>query len=107
MSSHVEGYITAMQGQELNTADAMKRKEKNLEKKGKLDNICRLCKKSTETFFHLISSCPEISSSLYLYIRHNAAAKVILEAVILEEKDNRVKIIKQLEQVTEINDLEI
>ena len=81
MSSHVEGYITATQEQELNTKDAMKRKEKNLEKKGRLDNTCRLCKKSTE-----ISSCPEISSSLYLYIRHNAVAKVILEAVIQEKK---------------------
>ena len=77
MSSHVERYITAMQEQELNTKDAMKRKERNLEKKGRLDNTCRLCKKSTETFFHLISSCPEISSNLYLHIRHNAVAKVI------------------------------
>ena len=95
MSFHIEGYITAIQEQELNTKGAMKRKEENLEKKGKLDNICRLCKKSTETFFHLISSCPEISSSLYLYLRHNAVAKVILEAV---------QIIKEPEQVTEIND---
>ena len=45
MSSHVEGYITAMQEQELNTKDAMKRREKNLEKKGKLDNICRKVQK--------------------------------------------------------------
>ena len=94
MSSHVEGYITTMQEQELNTKDAIKRKENHPEKKGKLDNTCRLCKKSTQTFFHLISGCPEISTSLYLYIRHNAIAKTILKAVIQEEKDNRVKIIK-------------
>ena len=37
MSSQVEGYITVMQEQELNIKDAMKRKEKNSEKKGRLD----------------------------------------------------------------------
>ena len=55
----------------------MKRKEKNLEKKGKLDNTCRLCKKSTEMFFHLISSCPEISSELYQRRRVSQLGEIV------------------------------
>ena len=82
MLSHVEGYLVAMQEQEINTKDALKRKEKNLEKKRTMNNSCRLCHKNTETLFHITTGCPEVSSNLYLNIRHNAIAKVIFQSII-------------------------
>ena len=100
MSSHVEGYLMAMQEQEINTKDALERKEKNLEKKRTMDNSCRLCHKNTETLFHITTGCPEASSSLYLNIRHNAVAKVIFQCIINKTEDTNHRMEKEPEPIT-------
>ena len=107
MSSHVEGYLMAMQEQEINTKDALKRKEKNLEKKRTMNNSCRLCHKNTETLFHITTGCPEVSSSLYLNIRHNAIAKVIFQSIINKNEGTNHRMNKGPEPITHSKDLEI
>ena len=107
MSSHVEGYLMAMQEQEINTKDALKRKEKNLEKKRSMDNSCRLCHKNTETLFHITTGCPEVSSSLYLNIRHNVVAKVIFQCIINKNEGTNHRMNKEPEPITHSKDLEM
>ena len=97
----------AMQEQEINTKDALKRKEKNPEKKQTMSNTCRSCKKSVETLFHITTGCCTISSSLYLNIRHNAVAKVILESILNKNENTARKIFKEPEPITISGNLKI
>ena len=70
LSSHVEGYGTALQEQEIPMKAMIKRrtKEPNIESK------CRLCKDQEETVFHVLGSCSSFSSNLYLTTRHDNTA---------------------------------
>ena len=107
MSSHVEGYILALQEQEINIRDSLKRKEKNLKKKQEMNSTCRLCRKNVETLYHVTTGCPAVSSSLYLNIRHNAIAKIIFKNIINENENTMQKIFKDPEPITVFRDLEI
>ena len=42
-----------------------------------MNSTCRLCRSAEENIFHIICSCPKLSSSLYLPIRHDQIAKSI------------------------------
>ena len=81
ISSHLEGYATALQEQEIGTRVTIKRRVKDQ----KLPTKCRLCKKQNEDVFHVVGSCPEMSSNLYINARQNPVAKVILNEVIKED----------------------
>ena len=74
LSSHVEGYATALQEQEILTKATIKRctKEPNIESK------CRLCKDQEETIFHVLGSCSSLSSNLYLTTRHDNIARELV-----------------------------
>ena len=74
LSSHVEGYATALQEQEIPTKATIKwhTEEPNIESK------CRLCKDQEETVFHVLGSCSSLSSNLYLTKRHDNIAKELL-----------------------------
>ena len=85
ISSHLEGYATALQEQEIGTQVTIKRV-----KGQKLPTKCRLCKKQNEDVFHAVGSCPEMSSNLYTTARHNPVAKVILNEVIKEDQQPRI-----------------
>ena len=80
MISHTEGYIFAIQEQEINT--------RTLESKGEqinnteFDKRCRFCHCRTEDIFHLLSSCPGLSASMYLPMRHDEVGKVVYNAFI-------------------------
>ena len=86
ISSHLEGYATALQEQEIGTRVTIKRRVKDQ----KLPTKCRLCKKQNEDVFHVVGSCPEMSSNLYTPARHNPVPKVILNEVIKEDQQPRI-----------------
>ena len=61
-SSHVEGYLMAIQEQELDAKETRKRRKKDEEKKRRMDKKCRACHENEESVFHLVCSCPNSSS---------------------------------------------
>ena len=71
LTSHVEGYISAIQEQELCTKKTRKRREKDQEKKSQMDVKCRICGEHNETVFHLVCNCPSLASALYISVRDN------------------------------------
>ena len=84
LSSHAEGYITAIQEQEINTKALKKRRE---EKENPMfNNMCRYCGKAKEDIFHLLASCSHLSASLYLPVRHDEVARVLYNAIIRKEQ---------------------
>ena len=78
--SHTEGYIFAIQEQEINTR-ALKAKRENKNNPG-FDAKCRFCHRKTEDIFHLLCSCDQLSASLYLPMRHDEVAKVVYNSII-------------------------
>ena len=77
-SSHVEGYICAIQEEELQT-NALKAKRMP---ESNTNPLCRLCKNSKETIQHVIACCPRLSASMYLPIRHNKVANIVYQNII-------------------------
>ena len=91
ISSHVEGYICAIQEEEINT--------KLLQHKRSRDETnpnCRLCHTQRESIQHIIACCPKLSASMYLPIRHNEVAKVIYENLISSETKVPMKSIQEV-----------
>ena len=82
-SSHVEGFICAIQEEELQT-NALKAKRTP---DSGISPLCRLCKGSKETIQHVIASCPRSSASMYLPIRHNKVANIVYQNII--QKSNK------------------
>ena len=72
MSSHIEGFICAIQEQEIRTRLLIKKRE-NPESNPR----CRFCKAAEESIFHILNSCSYLSISMYLPVRHNEVAKII------------------------------
>ena len=60
-SAHVEGYIMSIQKQELDTKETRKRREKNQEKKNRMDIRYRMCNENDETVYQLIFSCSKLA----------------------------------------------
>ena len=78
ISSHVEGYICAIQEQEINTRKLQQRREGTENCDGK----CRHCHIHDEDIFHILCSCGSLSESLYLPARHNEVGKSLYNAII-------------------------
>ena len=53
LSSHVEGYLCAVQEQEIETRKLRKQREKNRDMQMKMPSVCRLCGREEETIFHI------------------------------------------------------
>ena len=85
-SAHVEGYIMSIQEQELDTKETRKRREKNQEKKNRMDIRCRMCNENDETVYHLICSCPKLAPTLYLEARHSQIARILYQEIMKNEK---------------------
>ena len=82
-SSHVEGYICAIQEEEIFTrALEVKRKEDST-----VNPNCRLCGSTKETIQHIIASCPRLSASMYLPVRHNKVAYVVYQYLVDKHND--------------------
>ena len=86
LTSHMEGYICAIQEQELKTRDALKRREKGPPKKSQMLARCHICHKNEENIFHLICSCPHLAHTIYLNDRHNQVARIVYQEIMKAEK---------------------
>ena len=78
LSSHIEGYIFAIQEEEINTNLLAAKRDGESNRNAN----CTLCKKEKESIQHLIASCPKLSTSMYLPLRHDKVVKVIYDAII-------------------------
>ena len=87
ISSHVEGYIVAIQEQEIRTRDLQKKREHPDDPTSKRQ--CRYCKTQKEDIFHILASCSHLSASLYLPVRHDEVGKVLFNSVIRQENPDQ------------------
>ena len=86
ISSHVEGYVTTLQEQEIATRATIKRRNKDRNN----ETNCMLCKSQEETEFHVLGSCSSLSSNLYFTTRHdNIARELVREITNVEKPKNR------------------
>ena len=77
-SSHVEGYLCAVQEEEIftNALKARRLKDSDPQKAN-----CRLCKRNKESIQHIIAACPRLSISMYLPWRHNKVANIVYQKI--------------------------
>ena len=101
MPSHIEGYICAIQEQEIRTRLLINKRE-NAESNPK----CRFCKSIDESIFHILNSCSNLSVSMYLPVRHNEVARVIYHEL-LREHGGIDEIKKKPETTTRSGNIEI
>ena len=102
ISSHVEGYINAMQEQEIATKAIGKRREKD----PTINAKCRLCDSQDETVLHALGSCPSLSSNLYKTARHDNVGQHNVEEIVKQENKESTNR-KRPESVTVIGNKEI
>ena len=88
LSFHIEEYILAIQEEEINTNLLVAKRDADRNKN------CRLCKKEKESIQHVIASCPKLSVSMHLPLRHDKVAKVIYDAII--DRKNQKKAIAEI-----------
>jgi hypothetical protein len=81
MTSHFEGFIHAVQEQEINTKVLMVKRQLSTGVSCISDNRCRLCKLKPEDISHITAGCEKMSSTYYIPLRHDVVAKVIWNAL--------------------------
>ena len=81
LSSHLEGFICAIQEQELNTRDVQRRREKDQVKRNNINTKCRICNDAQENIFHLICSCSHLAHTIYLADRDNQVARILYQEI--------------------------
>ena len=84
-SSHVEGYLCAIQEEEIFTNALKSRRVKDVE----VDANCRRCRNSKETIQHVVAACPRLGASMYLPWRHNKVANIIYQNVLPKNDGNK------------------
>ena len=82
LTSHFEGYIAAIQEQEIPTKYLINKRARDTGKKPPYDNKCRLSKTNVEDVIHIISCCPFMSALYYLPMRHDLVAKTFYKEII-------------------------
>ena len=85
----MEGYLLAIDEQEIVTKATAKHREKDLTIRIQMDSKCRLCRKGEETLNHILASCEEVFSSLYLTYRHNRMGKVVYDEILKAEGEKK------------------
>ena len=83
ITGHVEGYIFAIQEQEINTRALQKSRQHQDD--NTFDSKCRYCHQAKEDIFHILASCGHLSSSLYLTVRHDEVGKVVFNELIKDD----------------------
>ena len=102
ITSHFESYAFAISEQEINTKDLNYRRNKAQNPTVYIDNKCRLCKTSVEDVFHILCSCPKMSSRYYLPLRHDIIAKHIFENLMKKiDPHRKITYSDELIEVTE------
>ena len=102
ITSHFESYAFAISEQEINTKDLNYRRNKAQNQTVYIDNKCRFCKTSAENVFHILCSCPKMSSRYYLPLRHDIIAKHIFENLMKKiDPHRKITYSDELIEVTE------
>ena len=83
-SSQIEGYLCSIREQEIATNILYRLREKDPSRRKRFERNCRTCGIADEDIFHIIASCPYISSNLHLHYRHNPVAKALYNEIITE-----------------------
>lgn len=86
-SSHVEGYLCAIQEEEISTNSLKAKRAKNND----INSNCHLCKTNRETIQHVVAACPEFTAAMYLPLRHNKVCNVIYQNVISKPTEKERK----------------
>ena len=102
LSSHIEGLMSAIHEQEIDTKDIRRRREKDQQKKREMGVLCRVCEKHYESVYHLVCSSPVLAPTLYLDARHNQVARILYQEVVGNEK-----LIYTPPQVTKAGDIKV
>ena len=102
---HVEGYIFAIQEQEINTRALQKSREQK--ENAQFDSKCCHCHRAKEDIFHILASCDQLSSSLYLPVRHDEVGKVIFNELVKEGDENSPYIVPKPGVAWNTNTMEI
>ena len=87
--------------QEIPTKYMQKKRTKNT----LVSDNCRLCKSYDENIHHIASSCPQLSSRYYLFLRHNVIAKCVNNKLLINDGQNR-KLLQEPDQIYNTNDKE-
>ena len=85
ITSHAEGYMLAMQEQETAMRATIRRRQKD----DALPIKCKLCKAQEETVFHVLGSCPSLSSNLYTDHRHEKLGEIIVQEILRDDQVNK------------------
>ena len=101
--SHSEGYIFAIQEQEINTRALQSKRQHPGDQT--FNKKCRYCHSKLEDIFHLICSCERLSASLYLPVRHNEVGKTLYNEIIKLKDDTHQPIIPP--PILNTNEIEI
>ena len=99
MTSHVEGYLCAIQEQEIRTRLLDKQRNITVDNN---DGRCRHCKSADESIFHILAACDKLSASLYLPVRHDEVAKLIYNEI-----TSATKYIAKPDPIIVVGDLEV
>ena len=106
ITSHFEGYINAIQDQEIPTKYLVNKRQKDANLQPTCNNKCRLCKVNTDVN-HIISRCPQMSVRYYLPLRHDLVAKSLLKSLILKQNPlDKYKHQKESEYVYNVGNVE-
>ena len=107
MTSHFEGYLGAIQDQEIATKNLKRKRQIDSSQQPTMNNKCRLCKSSVENVNHVISSSPKMSVRYYLPLRHDVLTKYVLKAVIMKNHpDMKYRESTEYEYVIKHDDVE-
>ena len=109
-SSHNEGFLFAIQEQEIDTRGLRKSRERDMAIKATMPSICRLCGKKEENIFHIIASCSYFSSNHYLHARHNPVAKEVYHEFTTQtsgEEQNQKKSWEMPPAILKVNGAEV
>lgn len=79
LTSHIEGYLCAIQEQEIETR-LLAQKRSGIPQQ--TASSCRHCKSHPEDISHIVGSCPSLASKMYLPLRHNEVGKTLYNAII-------------------------
>ena len=80
MTSHFEGYLSAIHDQEIPTKFLINKRDKDSNIAPRYNNKYCLCKVHVEDVNHIISSCSDMSARYYLPLRHDAVGKAVYKA---------------------------
>ena len=99
-SSHVEGFLCAIQEEEIDTRYLRYKRSDN---KQDINPKCRLCHTKDENIHHIIASCPMLSASMYLPLRHDQVAEDVYRKLVSPDEYANIPILV----VYTTNDIEI